>query len=604
MKKAKSKKTRIILSIMALAEVLVLIAGVTFSWMEGGNSGYVKGSDIVISSGSSLTMIKDGKTTTSIVIPDCTLEETSSSDGRNFFFPMADTTSSTTSEMTFREGTPTDRNTKYVSLDFQLVAGDSPTDVYLGAGTIIQCDNQELSNALRMSFSLNNGETPIVFKPTQMPGVTEGISYSPITAINTETGLVTTQTSTRTKAYGDYYYSGDAGTPLFSLDQGETLNITLSIWLEGTEFSGDDIANKNLSIYIDFTTMVDDLVKYNFVDNTHGYSDALAEYWVSNIDELNGSSYDTMMYVFDNIAQRYYAMEKVVNETDTTGAKWEIYIPKSITDFSFRRYSIDIDHWWNEWEPSMTDIKTDPNNEHTFVAICGNPNKNSGTEIEDCYGYWKDEYGTFRVYFQMECAWNDLHCYAWNSDGYCASTGEWPGKSMDYVKTLDGNKPIYYIDLKESENVVGIQFNNGKEKTIVYFEKDYGYDANYAYLYGDAGELLGEWSGTKAEWDEGLGMNRVYITGTPNKSFNIIHNVGSNSKQVTANNTGVIGKSYIFREDDDYNNNNNDYLEEITLEYNIKDSEYFFNGMLFYYKNSSNKGFSVYTDSEKSLIHP
>ena len=55
-------------------------------------------------------------------------------------------------------------------------------------------------------------------------------------------------------------------------------------------------------------------------------------------------------------------------------------------------------------------------------------------------------------------------------------------------------------------------------------------------------------------------MNRVYITGTPNKSFNIIHNVGSNSKQVTANNTGVIGKSYIFREDDDYNNNNNVFV--------------------------------------------
>ena len=88
MKKAKSKKTRIILSIMALAEVLVLIAGVTFSWMEGGNSGCVKGSDIVISAGSSLTMIRDGKTTTSIVIPDCTLEETSSADGRNFFFPF------------------------------------------------------------------------------------------------------------------------------------------------------------------------------------------------------------------------------------------------------------------------------------------------------------------------------------------------------------------------------------------------------------------------------------------------------------------------------------------------------------------------------------
>lgn len=449
MKKAKSKKTRIILSIMALAEVLVLIAGVTFSWMEGGNSGYVKGSDIVISSGSSLTMIKDGKTTTSIVIPDCTLEETSSADGRNFFFPMADTTSSTTSEMTFREGTPTDRNTKYVSLDFQLVAGDSPTDVYLGAGTIIQCDNQELSNALRMSFSLNNGETPIVFKPTQMPGVTEGISYSPITAINTETGLVTTQTSTKTNAYGDYYYSGDAGTPLFSLDQGETLNITLSIWLEGTEFSGDDIANKNLSIYIDFTTTVEDLEEYNFVDNTHNRDNAQANYWVS--DKAEGG-YTTMMYIFDNATQRYYAMNK------TSSTTWVAYIPKSITNFYFRRYSIDIDEWWNEWEPSLTNIPRDPEGTYTYIAICGQA-EDSGTQLDGCYGYWQDSEDTIRVYFQLEANWGVVKCYAWRTDGTYA-TEVWSGSDMTLSHYNNGHA-VYFIDLTGASKLAGIQFNDG-----------------------------------------------------------------------------------------------------------------------------------------------
>ena len=116
--KRTSKKTKIILSITALVEVLVLVAAVTFSWIEGGNKGYINGSEVVISSGSSLTMMQDGKITSSITIPACTLEETSSLDGRNFFFPMADNTSSNTNSMTFREGTPADRNTKYISLDF------------------------------------------------------------------------------------------------------------------------------------------------------------------------------------------------------------------------------------------------------------------------------------------------------------------------------------------------------------------------------------------------------------------------------------------------------------------------------------------------------
>ena len=60
MKKQKSKKTKIILSILALAEVVVLAAGITFSWIEGGNRGYINGKDIQISTGSGLTMIKDG----------------------------------------------------------------------------------------------------------------------------------------------------------------------------------------------------------------------------------------------------------------------------------------------------------------------------------------------------------------------------------------------------------------------------------------------------------------------------------------------------------------------------------------------------------------
>lgn len=453
----KFNNTRIILSLTALALVVILAAGFTFSWMEGGNKGYINGNQIVISSGSNLTMRQDGKTTAAIVIPAGTLEEVSSADGRNYFFPMADNTSSETDKMTFREGTAADENTRYVSVDFELEAGDSATDVYLGAGTIVQCDNSAVMNALRMSFNFNDGSTPVVFKPNQMPGI-DGVTYSPITTID-RLGTPTVK-ETATQSYGDFYYKGDGvSEPIFSLDKSETLNITLSIWLEGTEFSGDDIANANLSVYIDFTTTVDDLVKYNFVDNTHGYGDAKAEYWVSKTNSLNGSSYETMMYIFDNTSQRYYAMEKVVAETATSGAQWEVYIPQSISNFYFRRYSIDIDQWWNEWEPDMTDIKTDPNGEHTFIAICGNT-KGEGTELAGCYGYWQDESDTIRVYFQNNVKWDNLYCYAFLNDGTWV-TSAWPGSRMTYSHNNSEGYAIYYIDLKDASNLKGIQFNNG-----------------------------------------------------------------------------------------------------------------------------------------------
>ena len=489
----------LVMSVIALCLVIVLAATVTFSWVEGGDKGYIEGSELVISTGSNLTMRQDGKALNSIIIPACTLEETSSADGRNYFFPLGGNESSTTANMLFREGTPQDVNTKYISLDFELEAGDSATDVYLGAGTIVQCSNEELLSALRMSFYLNDGSIPKVFKPNQMPGVS--MTYNPVTTI-TEAGVPTT-TNTPTDAYGDYYYQGEGSSlPIFELEKGETKRITLAIWLEGTAFSGSAFEDSDLSIYIDFTTTVDDLVKYTFRDNTHGYSDAKAEYWIKKTDTYNGSSYDTMMYIFDNSAQRYYAMTKT---SDTT---WEAYVPQSITDFYFRRYSIDIDQWWNEWEPDMSDIKTDPNGTHTFIAICGN-GADSGTELAGCRGYWQDENDTIRVYFKNNVGWDNLKCYSWRTDGSYATdqwkvglssstvgTDVWPGKILNWSHNdADDGVAIYYIDLTRASEIAGIQFNNSVN-TAEFDIKDTQYFFNGFATWYTSSSSYGHWTYT------------------------------------------------------------------------------------------------------------
>lgn len=601
MEKRKSKKLRLILSVIALVEVLAIAVGITFSWVEGGNRGTVNGNEIVISSGSNLTMMQNGNNTNSITIPACTLEETSSSDGRNYFFPMGDNTSSQTTSMTFREGTASDENEKYISIDFDLIANSNAADVYLGAGTIVQSKNKNLMNALRMSFSTNDGSTPVVFKPNQMPGITA--SYSPIVAITSD-GVPTTGTST-TKSYGDYYYEGEtSSTPLFEIGKDETKHITLSIWLEGTAFTSDDVANQDLSIYIDFTTTVDDLVKYKFVDNTHGYTDGKIETWVSNTDTFNGNTYETMMYIYDYDSNRYYAMNKV---KDT---EWEIYVPKSIKHFYFRRYSIDIDQWWNQWEPNMTTIPT-YKGEHIYVAICGNGAKD-GTELDGCYGYWKDAYGTFRIYFEMQAPYSNLHCYAWNTSGAaCASTGAWPGKGMTFVKNTT-NGVLYCIDLKESENVAGIQFNNGGE-TRVYLD-GFNYSTNtaaYAYYDDSNGneiKPLGNWPGTKADYDANNSTGKYWVDFSvsqvnQNRNFNIIANNYNNGSQYPESGDGPVGQTggvYKFT-------NNSMTMAKLAGPYDIKDdnfNNYIYNGAAFWYKSDSETGYYVYRDSESSLIYP
>lgn len=609
MKKLIGKKN-LIMSAIALLLIAVMVAGVSYSWTEGGNKGNVHGNDIVISTGSSLTMRQDGKVTNSIIIPAGTLEETSSADGRNFFFPLVSNKKNTTSDMIFREGIPADENKRYVSVDFELQAGDKPTPVYLGAGTIIQCKNNAVLNALRMSFNLNDGSDPIVFKPNQMPGVHEAVTYSPITAI-TGAGAATTGT-TATKAYGDFYYRGKNSLPLFDLEPNETLNITLTLWLEGTEFSGKDIKGSELSVFIDFTTTVDDLIKYNFVDNTHGYN-SVTEYWVSD----KSGDYNTMMYIFDNDTNRYYAMEKIVDGGETAPSTWSAYVPDTIKNFYFRRYSIDIDQWWNEWEPNMgSGILKDPNGEHTYVAICGNT-KNLKIENYGCYGYWKDQYGTFRIYFEMKAPFSELRCYAWDSKGDpCPSTGTWPGAEMTHIDDIT-NKNMYYIDLKETEDIAGIQFNNGGE-TRVYLE-NFNYGANtgaYAYFYDKDNvekHPLGGWSGKLATYEANNTVGKYFVDFTTSaenhgRDFYIIANNEFNGNNTVSKHPasggasgGKTGGVYRF-----YNGSTT--LQKLAEPYEVstKNGSLYkmnFNGACFWYENASSNGFYIYTQPYESLIY-
>ena len=475
MEKRKFKSSRVLLSVLALFEAVLLTVGVTFAWMEGGKRSEIKSNGIIITAGSNLIMYKDGSIVTDIILDPCELEETSSKDGRNFFFPMADNSSSITSEMTFREGTPADRNKKYISTDFELKASDTNANVYLGAGTIIECNNPKVLSALRMSFSCNDGSDPIVFKPNQLPGIPQAVTFSPITSID-DAGVATTGTQ-ETKSYGDYYYKGtNDSTALFNIEAQQKKHLTLSIWLEGTEFGpSDNVANCGLKIYIDFTTSVDDLVRYNLKDNTHGYTDAKFKGWITEQDQLAGQKYDTMMYLYDTAADRYYAMSK--SNSYNKDHIWSVYVPDTIENFVFRRYCVDIDTYWNEWNTGFTgNIPNDPYGGYTYVAIAGNRKNTAGsvTALQYCGGYWMDSKDTIRVFFELDdSTWKNLKCYAWeneangNKGNFSNSTGAFPGKSMTFAANSDNNHPVYYIDIENASKLGGIQFTSDGNNVLI-----------------------------------------------------------------------------------------------------------------------------------------
>lgn len=599
MKKRKSKKFRISMTIMALVEIVALIATVTFSWIEGGYNGDITSPDITITTGSDLTMYYGGNVTNSIIIPQCTLEETSSADGRNFFFPLAENKTNLTSSMTFREGTADDENKKYVSLDFELVGGDNATDVYLGAGTIIQSTNANLINSLRMSFLTNDNNAPKVFSPKQMPGVS-GQYFSPITAIN-ESGNATT-TNVNTEAYGDYYFNGDNSNVLFHLDANQTKHITLVLWLEGTEFSTADVADKELSVYVEFTTNTDDLTKYNFVDNTHSVKDATAEYWVTNT--AGSQKYDTMMYIFDKSSSRYYAMTK--SESYDTDHTWTAYVPNTISNFSFRRYSIDIDKYWNQWSPSSSIVK-DPNGEYTYVAIT-DTETNLDISHEACYGYWKSSQGKFRVFCQVENGWGQPYCYGWTStQNGLTRNGEvkaWPGEGMTYSHDTDSGK-MYYYDLYETDNIAGFQFNSGgKSKVTIRVDNRNWADTRvYAWNTGTNTKYLGNWPGTSVSNVNGILEVSFWVpTGDmgAGKLGVKISNNGSNTQQSGDMTADLYANIYTVSTNNVLSKGSS--TGETDTQIQFDDSQYFFNGFTCWFKSDSENGNYIYTGETNNLI--
>ena len=602
MKKRKSKKLRISLTIVALVEILTLIAVTTFSWIEGGYKGDVKSPDITITTGSDLTMYYGGNVENTITIPTCTLEETSSADGRNFFFPLAENTSNLTSDMSFREGTADDENQKYVSLDFDLVAGDSAADVYLGAGTIIRSSNADLMKALRMSFLTNDDKAPLVFSPTQMPGV-EGLQYSPITSIN-ENGDAATS-NVNTDAYGDYYYKGDGSNALFHLDKGETKHITFVLWLEGTEFDSEDVANQDLSVYIEFTTTTDDLIKYNFIDNTHSAGKGTAEYWVAN--NIEDGNYATMMYIYDTDSDRYYAMSKGSSyDSDHT---WTAYISNTVSNFTFRRYSIDMNKYWNQWKPSLSDIKKDKNGDYTYVAIT-----DTETDLQishdSCYGYWKDSKGTYRVFCEVQSGWIVPYCYGWSKFQQGLTRNNkimtYPGEQMTYShKNSDGNS-MYYYDLYEDDNVTGIQFNAGYQSkaTVRVDDRQWGNTKVYVWNNKDGVnyEYLGAWPGTSVSKVNGnLEVTFWYWTDRAGSTLGI--KVSDNGNNASSDINTTLGNK-IYKISTSNAVTTVGTTSDDDKEFNITDSQYFFNGMACWFRsNSGDKyGFYTYTGTTNNLI--
>jgi hypothetical protein len=161
-----------IIPVIAIIEVLVLIAASTYAWYYLAANKTVETDIITVAPDSGLDIdFKNANTNDSINIweyinDDFKFEPATSLDGRNIYFPTSGTFGSVdTSEMKFRDATINDINSKYINIDFELTNTNPNTkmEVYLNNSSYFYVvDNDQNisdSRALRLAFYPNDGST-------------------------------------------------------------------------------------------------------------------------------------------------------------------------------------------------------------------------------------------------------------------------------------------------------------------------------------------------------------------------------------------------------------------------------------------------------------
>lgn len=357
-------------SYVALFLVLSIFAVTTFSWFTIRDTATIDSDPFTLESAAGMRVNKGEEIRNTITVKQAKLNEASSVDGRNMFFPVdrgygVEGQSVDTSEMKFREGTVGDKNNGYIYSDFTLTGqtggqvevyvksykvqvhnrNTNEDEVYDGATHITVDGNKKPLTYLayqnpcpiRIAFIRNSAEASTVIDPTAIID-----SYADecqaVSSVNSLGSATTTKAKGR--SFSDYYFG--TGAPLFTLDGLKSQNITMVAWLEATGENCDAYEGQDVSITVELESNWTDMEYVTFVDKTKGdvFEDQDKEInWVGD-----AGCFLVMTYYDDNFENPksvvMSASKTQVRNGVTQPIEWIAYLPKNkITNISFMRYS-------------------------------------------------------------------------------------------------------------------------------------------------------------------------------------------------------------------------------------------------------------------------
>lgn len=361
-------RKKLAISYVSLFLVFTLVLVTTMAWFTVKDRASINSQPFSLESSAALR-VNDGQEDLSnhLVVKGFKLEEASSVDGRNMFFPSEGNFKDSTSAMKFREGTAGDRNKTYVYKDFKLNADSDMTNVYVkgynitivsadgktvlgkfdGSTEIIRNDkgvpvDQKVYDPcpLRLAFITDSSKTPTVIDPSALIDE-HAKNYNAVSSTNMDGSPATKLSSCKT--FSDFYfYSGES---LFTLLGQKPLDVTLVAWFEGAyedQSVYDKYAGASVTIDVELESNYNDMEAITFIDKTRGDKGENTP-WIKTDDCIV-----TMQYKDTDTTQKTVVMKYLgsVGGYNT----WTAALPKDVTtDISFFRFSTTNNIIYNSW---------------------------------------------------------------------------------------------------------------------------------------------------------------------------------------------------------------------------------------------------------------
>lgn len=375
-------RKKLAISYVSLFLVFTLVLVTTVAWFTVKDTASINSQAFSLESSAALR-VNDGQEDLSnhLVVKGFKLEEASSVDGRNMFFPSEGNFKDSTSAMKFREGTAGDRNKTYVYKDFKLNADSDMTNVYIkgynitivsadgktvlgkfdGSTEIIRDDkgvpvDQKVYDPcpLRLAFITDSSKTPTVIDPSALIDE-HAKNYNAVSSTNMVGSPATKLSSCKT--FSDFYfYSGES---LFTLLGQKPLDVTLVAWFEGAyedQSVYDKYAGASVTIDVELESNYNDMEAITFIDKTRGDKGENTP-WIKTDDCIV-----TMQYKDTDATQKTVVM-KYLGSVDGYNT-WTAALPKDVTtDISFFRFSTTNNIIYDSWH-----TKDNVNNELSPTA--------------------------------------------------------------------------------------------------------------------------------------------------------------------------------------------------------------------------------------------